>query len=172
MLRWILWSRREKVDLVLKTNRRYWKNNKEHPLAVWDHQSKFYQYSLKNYMIDIFHFLRLLNPIFVIIFQKTFIFWQEFEVWCSHYSSNLTSVVTKWWHEFSKKSGILQLKKMRPFGGICLWLDALLFGWWDWSKECWQFCFFSQSKELTNWCKAVRAHHTCDCGDFPWRGVG
>jgi len=48
--------------------------------------------------------LRILNPKIVKYFQKIFIFWQEFEVWCFHQSSNLTSVETKWCHEFAEES--------------------------------------------------------------------
>ena len=43
---------------------------------------------------------RLLNPKIVKYFQKIFIFRQEFEAWCFHHSSNLTSLVKDWRHEF------------------------------------------------------------------------
>jgi hypothetical protein len=58
---------------------------------------------VKGYMIDTFLFFRLLNPKIVKNFQKIFAFRQEFEVWCYHHSSNLTSVETKWSHEFIKE---------------------------------------------------------------------
>jgi hypothetical protein len=56
-------------------------------------------------MIDTFFFIRLLNPKKMKNFQKMFIFRQIFEVWCSHHSSNLTSVESKWRHDVTWKSG-------------------------------------------------------------------
>jgi hypothetical protein len=76
------------------------------------------------------HFIRILNPKEMKIFQKISIFRQIFGGWCFHQSSNLTSVESKWWHDvtwksgcfpdsergdFSKISGILELMKMGPF---------------------------------------------------------
>ena len=59
-------------------------------------------------MIDTFLFIRLLNPILSLKFFKRCVFWQEFEVWCLHKSSNLTSVESFWRHEFPKNSDVLQ----------------------------------------------------------------
>jgi len=57
-------------------------------------------YPKKDYMIDTFLFIRLLNPILSL---KYLFFQQKFEVWCFHQSSNLTSVESFWRHEFIKE---------------------------------------------------------------------
>jgi hypothetical protein len=56
-------------------------------------------------MIDTFIFIRMLNPKKMKNFQKICIYPQEFKVWCFHQSSNLASVVTKWRHDVTWKSG-------------------------------------------------------------------
>ncbi len=53
-------------------------------------------YSKKGYLVDTFLFIRLINPNKTKNSQKIFVFRQELEVWCSHYSSNLISVETFW----------------------------------------------------------------------------
>ena len=58
-------------------------------------------------MIGTFIFIRLLNPKIMKNFQKSFVFWQIFEVWCFHQSSNLASVETFWWQAVTYKSGCL-----------------------------------------------------------------
>jgi len=63
-------------------------------------------------MFDTFIFIRILNPKIIKNFQKMFIFRQELEVWCSHNSSNLTSVETFWSQEFSKNSGLFRLSRI------------------------------------------------------------
>jgi len=68
-------------------------------------------------MIDTLLSHRLLNPKKMKNSEKIFTFWLIFEVRCFHQSSNLTSVVTKWNHEFSKNSDIFTARENRAILG-------------------------------------------------------
>jgi hypothetical protein len=77
----------------------------------WKERTQSWMKGVKGYIIDTFLFIRLLNPILSLNFLKRCIFRQKFEVWWFHQSSNLTSVVTKWWHDVTEIFGIFHLMK-------------------------------------------------------------
>ena len=92
---------------------------------------------VKSYTINTFLFLRLLNnPKIVKNFQKIFVFRQELEVWCSHNSSNLTSVETFWSHEFVEEFWHCTTHENGAIlGGTWDAVQCALICWWDWSKR-------------------------------------
>ncbi len=53
-------------------------------------------YPQKNYMIDTFIFIRLLNPISHRKFSRIFVFSQKIEIYSDSIQAKSTFVVTKW----------------------------------------------------------------------------